>query len=126
MTQQINRPTLLTRRIAWSVACLLFLLPLLTQAHWVTPTASDPVTAEMPCHQSSASVQDDACQNCQEGQSSLSCDCCDLAVPLTLSLEYGLFVTLHLHAGIRRSPDTAEPPAPLSSSLYRPPIQPLV
>ncbi|MEN8176373.1 MAG: hypothetical protein ABFS23_11455 [Pseudomonadota bacterium] len=126
MARQISRTRPLTRRIAWSVAILLILLPLLTQAHWIAPPASAAVTTEISCHQTSASPLDGACQHCQDGQPSLGCDCCDPTAPPSLSLEPSLFVTLYRHVGLRQPAATPEPPDPLPASRYRPPIQPLV
>ncbi len=113
------------RHLAWVISLLLFLSPIITQAHWIAPIASSGATdQQMPCHQASNDVED--CKHCTDAVKSLACDCCDSAVPLNLGAVQGLFFTFQFHAERPIQPDNQEFPDPLLGSLYRPPIQHLI
>ncbi|MEN8180261.1 MAG: hypothetical protein ABFS39_16800 [Pseudomonadota bacterium] len=128
MQRQNNQQQHRTRHLAWILSLLLFLSPLLTQAQWANPTApSNTSNVEMPCHQAvSSNPQNENCNHCSDTQQSLTCDCCETAVPLSLSMGQGTFTPVLFHTELQILPYDLEFPDPPPGSLYRPPIQRLI
>ena len=127
MQRLIDPNSPIFRRVARLMVAILMLMPLLSQAQtfWSVPLvpAAD---GEMPCHQATASLQDEGHNGCRACALVMDCNCCDQATPHNLLGTAAPVLLIRLVPTLGITSSSPGIPYPPTANIYRPPIQPLI